>query len=137
MNVDKGDADIFSFCYTDGNNGEFFGTTAESIIDNSLADARCVMYIGCSTACPTDDPDNLVNMTYSKGAHFVLGTTETVYTPDSDDFLEGFLEKLNSNGNIAECIERGLVKAGDLRLSNGMLGSYPITYVGDVNQYLN
>ncbi len=245
MNAFKGNANLFSFCYTDGNNGEFFDTTAndylfettlyakgynslshmndpainahtklkssqvfvfrghggpgvlsfepnwdyveidreefqyevggvigatnaiaseyagifdcngysiESIIDNSLADARCVMYIGCSTACPTDDSDNLVDMTYSKGAHFVMGTTATVKTVVNDAWLEGFISETLAGGNIQDAIETANYAAkqkyidefgnnsgndGSGTSSGGQDYIYPIYYIGDTTQYLN
>lgn len=91
---------------------------------------RCVLYLGCSTGLDYSHSTgiyNLVDATFEKGAHFVLGTTDTVNVAISNAFLEGFLSKIDDNGSILECISEGLSR------SEG----YPITYRGDTSQYLN
>ena len=77
---------------------------------------------------------------YGKGAHFVLGTTKKTFVTDSDNFLKGFLDKLNEGGNIYDCFYEGLIKAGKhnkYKDNNNPEGYYPIIYVGDTLQYLN
>ena len=65
----------------------------------------------------------------------MLGTTETVYTSDSNAFLEGFLTELSTNqSSIYTCIQRGIINAGDVSSKSG---SYPLYYVGDTMQYLD
>ena len=101
-----------------------------SCSDNELASLRCVLYLGCSTGADFSHPTgtyNLVDATFEKGAHFVLGTTETVTTGQSDAFLQGFLEELKNNSDVMTCVKKGLVSSS----------GYPITYVGDGSQYLN
>ena len=67
----------------------------------------------------------------------MLGTTEAVYTSDSDNFLRGFLEEMNKGENVKECVQQGIDEAGnEVSLSGGETGQYPITYVGDTHQYL-
>lgn len=139
--------------YTTGNNlvgrivahsdMNFSGTShyyINNLLDNELCKSRCVLYLGCSTGVSYTvgvNKYNLVDATYEKGAHFVLGTTETVYTSDSNDFLKGFLEKMNAGGNVEECVQQGIQQAGnDVSLSGGETGNYPIIYVGDTYQYL-
>ena len=103
-----------------------------------MSSLRCVLYLGCSTGVDYSDlfdTYNLVTATYNKGAHFVLGTTEIVYTDDSDNFLKGFLSGVSENKNLAECIQRGIDKAGTSVASD--TGRYPIVYVGDTIQYLS
>lgn len=105
---------------------------------NELSSLRCVLYLGCSTGVDYSDlfdTYNLVTATYNKGAHFVLGTTEIVYTDDSDNFLKGFLSGVSENKNLAECIQRGIDKAGTSVASD--TGRYPIVYIGDTIQYLS
>lgn len=81
---------------------------------------------------------DLLSSTYDKGAQFVLGTSQTVYTPDSNAFLKGFLEALNDNSNVISCIQAGIESAGNNVLyEDGSRGQYPIVYVGDTIQYLN
>ena len=86
----------------------------------------------------SDDGYNLVDAIYEKGAHFVLGTTQTTYPEDSDNFLKGFIAKLNAGGNIDDCIEQGLISAGNgVKYEDNTTGRYPIVYFGDARQYLN
>lgn len=110
----------------------------DAIEKNGFASLRMVLYIGCSTGVDITVGGrtyNLVDSTFEKGAHFVLGTTETVYTPDSNAFLEGFLSELLKNqSDIYTCIQSGVAKAGTVPSESG---SYPLYYVGDSCQYLN
>ncbi len=113
----------------------------ENLSKNELSKLRAVLYIGCSTGETIVDGGeeyDLLTSTYKKGAKFVLGTNQTVYTRDSNAFLEGFLKALSENKNIYSCIQDGLVEAGDQVLhEDGTLGRYPVEYIGDVMQYLN
>ena len=108
------------------------------------------VFTGCSNHSQADDilsmetlngnTYNLVDAIYEKGAHFVLGTTNSVYTSDSNRFLAGFIEKLNAGENIYNCFYEGLVKAGKhdkYKDNDNPEGYYPIIYVGDTRQYLN
>lgn len=112
--------------------------------DNALSSARCVMYIACNTGLYYNvDNDSisaktygLVESTYMKGAHFVLGTTEKVTNEDAVIFLEVFLQELQCGGNsIAECINKALIEVGYSEKYVG--GMFPITYKGDVTQTLD
>lgn len=106
--------------------------------DNSLSSLRCVLLLGCSSGLDNARGHNLMEALYEKGAHFVLGTTQTTYPDDSDKFLEGFIAKLNEGGNIDECVEQGLISAGNaVKYENNTTGSYPIIYIGDITQYLD
>lgn len=108
---------------------------------NELEQLRVVLYIGCSTGTTITVGGvtyDLLSSTYNKGAQFVLGTSQTVYTPDSDAFLKGFLETLDDNSNVISCIQAGIESAGNNVLyEDGSRGQYPIVYVGDTIQYLN
>ena len=106
--------------------------------DNSLSSLRCVLLLGCSSGLDNARGHNLMEALYEKGAHFVLGTTQTTHTGDSDKFLEGFIAKLNEGGNVQQCIDNGLNEAGmEVLYEDNTEGFYPITYIGDTSQYLN
>ncbi len=117
----------------------------DSLPDNSLASLRVVLYIGCSTGkdiIKNGITYNLVEATYDKGAHYVLGTTQTVYTNNSDDFLEAFLNSVNEGKNIQLCIQHAIEATGtNVTLEdedgNEYKGSYPIYSIGDKKQYLD
>ncbi len=74
-----------------------------SLAANSLAEARCVLFIGCSTGISYNG-FNLVDETFNKGAHFVLGTTVPTYTPQTDKWTKKFFEKADTGATIYECI---------------------------------
>ena len=75
-----------------------------SYSNNKLADAQCVLYIGCSTG-EWHDGHNLVNATFNKGAHFTLGTTQTIYTNESEKWIKKFFEKADTSATIRECLD--------------------------------
>lgn len=75
-----------------------------SLTANALAKAQCVLYIGCSTGVSYSG-FNLVSSTFNKGAHFVLGTTETTYTDETDKWTKKFFEKANTGATIRQCID--------------------------------
>ncbi len=108
---------------------------------NSLASLRCALYLGCSTAVnlQMERTVNLLSATFDKGAHFVLGTTDTVFTNNSDDFLWGFMKAASEGKNIEACINEGRIRAGNQVWlpKTETRGEYPYTYVGDSSQYLD
>ena len=117
----------------------------DSLTNNSLSSLRIVLYIGCSTGKDITKNGvtyNLVDATYQKGAHYVLGTTQTVYTHNSDDFLEAFLNSVNEGNNIQLSIQHAIEATGNNVLledenGNSYSGSYPIYSIGDEKQYLD
>lgn len=109
--------------------------------NNELNRLRCVLYLGCQTGVSTltsSSTYNLVDITFTKGAHFVLGTTEDVVSDHSSEFLQGFLESVYLAKSINECINEGITKVGrqlsDYPETNGW---YPIYHIGDTWQILN
>jgi len=69
---------------------------------------------------------NLVQSTYDKGAHFVLGTLESIPVNEAYSFLLAFLEYCSTK-NIYDCI-------------SSILGDDPLFeayYIGDSRQFLN
>lgn len=118
--------------------------------ENQLALNRCVLYIGCSTGTDYTNSQgtyNLVDETFEKGAHFVLGTTESIYTDDGNEFLEYFLDSINEGSNIQAAIEYAVEKLGNIKVKIGektdgthitkIVPEFPIYSVGDDTQYLN
>lgn len=75
-----------------------------SYSNNTLADAQCVLYIGCSTG-KWHDGHNLVNATFNRGAHFALGTTQTIHTNESEKWIKKFFEKADTSATIRECLD--------------------------------
>lgn len=121
--------------------------------NNELSDLRCVLYLGCSTG---DDiihngvTYNTVNATYEKGAHFVLGTTETLNTGHINDWLEYFLRYISDGENIKDACSYASRDLGIIEVPSGEfvtvdgkeveltkeVDGLPTYYVGDDIQYL-
>lgn len=76
----------------------------DSLANNELANARCVLYIGCNTG-ETYNDYNLVSETFAKGAHFALGTTVPTNTDEADKWTKKFFEKANTGATIRECLD--------------------------------
>lgn len=70
----------------------------------ALAKARCVLYIGCSTGVDYMG-FNLVTNTFNKGAHFALGTTQTLKTSANDKWTKKFFEKAETGATIRQCLD--------------------------------
>lgn len=76
----------------------------DSMTANVLANARCVLYVGCSTGVSYNGY-NLVDSTFNKGAHFALGTCQDILTVDGTNWTIKFFEKANTGANIRQCYE--------------------------------
>ncbi len=101
----------------------------DSLPKNGLAIEKCVLYIGCSTGTSYrigGKDYNLVDSTFAKGAHFVLGTKHQIYLPDVDAFFDMFLSECQNGKNIREAI----------RAVNGAEPCFEAYFVGDRWQYL-
>lgn len=98
---------------------------------NALSSAKCIMYIGCGTAESYYDGTqsyNLVSATYKKGAHFVLGTTDSVYTSAATDWTINFSTRASTTGaTISEC----------LSYASYFIGGVSVGTAGDKNCRLN
>ncbi|MBE6649654.1 MAG: hypothetical protein E7614_09125 [Ruminococcaceae bacterium] len=165
--------DIFVFM-GHGTNGAIFSTTTRDIAtgcilansnmnyyivysyyisnfdENQLALNRCVLYLGCSTGLDYTNSQgtyNLVDATFEKGAHFVLGTTETIYDIQGNPWLEYFLDSINEGSTIQEAIAYANWSLGNVQIPCGKdengdtiyrtVYGLPIYSVGDGTQYLN
>ena len=114
-----------------------------SLSDNALAKSRCIIYLSSysgSDAMGNDGESyNLVNATYEKGAHYVLGFTSVVSQTLANEWLEEFWEHVVINDNNlgqavrAACISTGLYDGSP---SNPDFSEY-IHYRGDGTQYLS
>lgn len=116
---------------------------------NELALTRCVIYLGCSTGVDitcNGTTYNLVDTTYEKGAHFVLGTTETLNTSQLNNWIEFFLDALEDGNNISNALEYANDELGIITVSfdkeDGSEGykeveGLPTYCVGDQSQCLN
>ena len=95
------------------------------------------------------DTYNLVNALYEKGAHYVLGTTESIYTTTADEWIKTFADCVNSGVPIESINEAVWDELNPLYvpitvIKNGIeveeikeVFSLPIYDVGDKKQYLN
>ncbi len=111
------DVPLATICYFNGSGGNNGHITADHscynaeqvyslsfLSQNALAKEQCILFIGCSTGVSCNGY-NLVSMAFTKGAHFALGTTRTVYTPDSDLWTTKFFEKAKTGATIRACID--------------------------------
>lgn len=119
-----------------------------SLANNELAQARCVIYLGCNTGKSitlTGTTYNLVDATFAKGAHFVLGTTETLYTTQTNNWLTYFLDAIAAGLSISQAMVRANSELGTIIVpydkADGTEGEknvygLPSYYCGDTIQYL-
>ena len=104
--------------------------------DNELASLKVVLFIGCSTGLDYPNTNyNLVDEAFDKGASFVLGTTETTQSPDSNKFLLYLMQGIADAKSMDVAINEAVVKTGTF--DHYESGYYPIIYKGDGWQYLN
>ena len=85
---------------------------------------------------------NLVDETYNKGAHFVLGLTESVMTASVNDWLNCFLISLrNSINDLQQILDDAITNSGNATIKdeNGnpkVVTNFPAYFIGDTSQYL-
>jgi hypothetical protein len=93
--------------------------------------------LGCFTGESGTGIPNLVDETFDKGAHFVLGTDFDIDSGDACNFLRSFLSCANLGMNISSSIEMALKAVGNNTKYTETNGTFPIYYVGDVTQNLS
>lgn len=101
------------------------------ISSNGLANARCVIYLGCKAGSTTSSGSyNLVTKTYSLGAHYVVGATKSLVTNgETNRFIDEFLDQTSANQNLLEAVYYAcLAASGD--------SSFTVKALGDGYQYL-
>ena len=95
---------------------------------NALSLERFVLYLGCKTGqtyTVGETSYNLVQSTYDKGAHFVLGTLETITVSEAYSFLDTFLNNCSTK-SVYDSI-------------SSILGDDPLFdayYMGDSRQFI-
>jgi hypothetical protein len=105
-----------------------------SFENNALSDLRCVLYIGCQTGVNFGDY-NLVDETYKKGGHFVLGVTIDATNANAKTWLDGFLGSIGSHRSIADAIIAGDAALDEKEINPAI--KFPLYYIGDSKQHLN
>lgn len=138
-----------AFEYDTGNDNWFVSDLSQ----NALHNLRCVIYLGCNTGADitvSGNTYNLVDTTYEKGAHFVLGITESITAEQGDQWMEYFLNYLNDGWNIGEACKRANSELGQIVIpenisyagenviiTNQTSNGLPIYKIGDEIQYLD
>ena len=111
---------------------------------NGLSHARAIIYLGCETGSD-EGIYNIVDKTYEKGAHFVLGIEEIVCDDDMDNWLKAFLDAIAAGKNINEALEyvdrtvRNFdvtYKDDEGNVVTNVYTTMPIYTRGDSSQYL-
>lgn len=117
--------------------------------ENQLASLRCAIYMGCNTGTSYSSSSitcNLVDITFEKGAHFVLGVTETIYYTTANDWNKLFFEGIQRGYNIQGAMDYAddsiivieIPETEDqITGERETVNELPCYWVGDVNQYLN
>lgn len=113
---------------------------------NELAGSRLIIYFGCSTGndcyASNGSPHNLVDETFEKGAHCVIGLSKNVGQDSAfrwmEEFLFGVLGGESIRGAVAYANNRcqqygGIFIEGQTENDSTM----PLYIVGDKYQYLN
>ena len=112
--------------------------TIEDLPENSLYNVKMMLLLGCSSGRTNQNGENLLDAFYDKGAHFVLGTYDNVYTSDGNKFLKEFLNAIDIGYSIQGAIEYAHSINSDVYLpSYGYYTEYPVVYKGDANQIIN
>ena len=116
-----------------------------SMIDyNGLSHARAIIYLGCETGSEVG-AYNIVDKTFEKGAHFVLGIKQIVCDDDLDEWLKYFLKGIAQGKNIDETMDYVDQNVRDFDVTwkddNGqthttVYETMPIYIRGDSSQYL-
>jgi hypothetical protein len=124
--------------------------------NNKFANAKCVLYMACeagATYTGTNGSYNLVDETFNKGAHYVLGITTKIQSFQVDDWLGSFVQRLTEGYDIKECVRFANEQSGVLQIPTGQYiynevtqtyeqiynphDGLPIHDIGDDTQYLN
>ena len=96
-----------------------------SIPDNGLSQLRCVILLADNIGTSSNG-QNMVDAIYDKGAHFVLGLTDSsMNINEASDWLEGFMSRVEAGTSIQDAITYADSK-----------GSISRTYCGDTAQIL-
>ena len=117
----------------------------DSLDENALAHMRCVIYNGCETGLTTtlNGTDyNLVDATYDKGAHFVLGVTEILPVVWEEEWFRLLITHLDSSYSVGEAVEKATMDFSNIQWAfedtgETIMQPYPYYAKGDGHQYLS
>ena len=154
-----GGAGMISFNNDDGEDSGIISATTwlgnrekdrhiSSIQANGLNHARVVLYVGCGTGETWEKNAvaryNLVDETFEKGAHFVLGIQGTIYQSQLEGLIKYFLDGVSQGNSVANCIpsisdindDLRIGSNNDLAFGTGNSNGFSIYTRGDDSQYL-
>ena len=117
----------------------------EALDENALAHVRCVIYNGCETGLTLtlDGTDyNLVDATFKKGAHYVLGITEVLPVVWEEEWFRILITYLDSSYSLGEAVEKATMDFSNIQWIVADTGEiimqpYPYYAQGDGYQYLS
>lgn len=76
--------------------------------------------------------ESFLDILYDKGADFVLGTYDTTYVGDSDNFMYYFFYYLNLGYSVSDAIKFAQSKTGVVNIpSYGISSTFPVIYKGN------
>ncbi|MBE5963954.1 MAG: hypothetical protein E7252_03310 [Lachnospira sp.] len=135
-----GKTDILGYLLCNEDLSQVYNNSSNKYIsdlnNNALASSRCVFYIACETGLDYNYNGNIYNLleeTYNKGAHFVLGTTCYVDTTDSNFYFKTLLENIRDHPDYT--MEEHLNVTIEA-VRNQILGEFDVIYIGDTLQRL-
>ena len=111
-----------------------------SIEENGLNHARAIIYFGCNTGATNygspGAATNLVDETFEKGAHFVLGVEAVINTNHHNEWIRSFLENIEQGYNIEDSIYFATEELGSITVEGVSYTEIPLYIRGDDSQYL-
>lgn len=120
-----------------------------NIHDNGLNHARVVLYVGCDTGEDWERSNlaqyNLIDETFEKGAHFVLGIKGAIWTSQVNGLIGFFLDGVAVGKSLNDCIPSVSDINDDLRIGSsdnvvcgsGTNDALSFYVRGDGSQYLD
>lgn len=78
--------------------GKITGKSIDNLPVNALTSVRVFIACGCSTGKTSSTDGNIINSLFSRGAHFSIGWTETVYTSETPHWIKSFFDKIGDKG---------------------------------------
>ena len=130
--------------FNDGNSATRY---ISDIDDNGLATARVVIYMACYTGVTRNENSysgNLVDETFDKGAHFVLGTQAAIDVDDMNEWLRNFYVYLSPEHSIEEAVEWATRELGTITVKlnpnstvETEVEKIPLYQRGDSCQYIS
>lgn len=127
--------------YVGSKNGSLFYSYV-NFFERTYDTSNLIVYIGCNTGGNLNlygSTYNLLEATYAKGAHCVIGTTETLYSDDVRRWKRDFVGELKNN-NVKNALDLACLDTGYVEYVNSdgtdNFGWFPYRCVGDTTQYI-